>query len=1301
MTSSPFTRRIKRPVAASIATALVLQALVPTAYAQVSQVPGIYIAPPRPNVVFTLDDSGSMTSDVIPDFGTNVNGMPTDNNSAALSGFGSRFPGMWRTGSAYLTSTYYRSDNQFARYLRSPAGNPLYYDPLVTYSPWPQQSNNTANHANADPTRVVIHHSDPFSTAPNGLIDLTRRINTTGNSTDPDNQTRNFWPGTYYVYTGSTPLPPASPTTSLNVVGSFTKYEIKSATDTPTFPRASSRTDCTGTVGPTGCTYAQELQNFANWLQYYRSRMLMAKGGAAIAFARQATNLRAGFTTVNTTGGLAQTVGTFTGTQRTNFFNNLYNEPANGSTPLRRAADTVGRYFLGNTAQGNPWSEVPSTAPGSGDSCRKSFHILSTDGFWNDANTDISAAAQGNHDTYSGDTPSFAAGGAGTYSDAGVFAINPFRDGASNTLADVAAYYWKSDLQTSTAMTNRVAPTPRDPAHWQHVTTFTVGLGVSGSGQARPSTGSMSVQNASGQYVVSPAIDSASPFFPYINKPWLSDPALRDLLVTQRTPMTWPTPTSESVATGDDLIHASMVGRGRYFSATNPTELATGLQSALAEATNQISSFASLGLANTVETSTSNRIYQAVYNPMGWTGRVYSFRFTGSSNQIVTTAGTEIWEASRALPSPNNRNIFTWNPEAATPQGSLFTWSGLNGTQQAALGPTAGVGSSVAERQDVLDYLRGSAAREVQNAGPLRDRVRDSATAGPLGDVVGGSPVLGPSYGGDYSNLPAGTARDQYRLFRGADPSGTNSPVRMLIRTLFFGANDGMLHAVNAVDEPTDPYYVASQSGAERFAYVPNSVFNVPRTYYNGTTSAVKKLYEMSRPDYGHLFTVNAPPQLADAYIRPQVGNPTGWKTLLLGATGAGSRSIYALDVTNPTVGASDTEFNTSKILWEFGETQSADMGHIPSYPNVGLMRNGAWVALIGNGYDSSTGRAKLFLINLDTGAIEWEQAVGAAGGNGLSQPNFLLNDQREVVAIYAGDLRGNMWKFDVSDPNKNQWHVAFGGNPLFTTPANQPITVMPELEEIGSSSDLMVVFGTGKLLTLQDNSTVLADNVNLNTQAIYGIRDTGTRVTALTQLVPRTITGVNNGFGLVEGADINWATQRGWYFNLTGFRAGERVNVNPLIPVRGRGVPVFVVANSPSNEPCSFGGAARVFALDSLIGKSSPFAVFDTNRDGSINSADSRHSVMPITAGILSSLRFLTALPSASISEAKAGTRGQTGALEGGFERRRSGGGAGEVCVGGSGMGRMIGGISDTSGLTERVQLALCPPRISWRQIK
>ena len=203
-----------------------------------------------------------------------------------------------------------------------------------------------------------------------------------------------------------------------------------------------------------------------------------------------------------------------------------------------------------------------------------------------------------------------------------------------------------------------------------------------------------------------------------------------------------------------------------------------------------------------------------------------------------------------------------------------------------------------------------------------------------LGDIVGGSPVkdhrqgwLQPAPNTTASNL---AARTSYPLFRAAEAGGTDSPIRHMIRTVFFGANDGMLHAVNATDNPADPYYIANQQGVERFAYVPNSVFSVPRTTYNGVTSPtipVKKLYELSRPDYAHLFTVNAPPQIADAYINPSIGNSTGWKSVLLGSTGAGSRGIFALDVTNPTVGTGAEQFNTSKVLWEFSEAQSPDRG--------------------------------------------------------------------------------------------------------------------------------------------------------------------------------------------------------------------------------------------------------------------------------------------------------------------------------------------------------------------------------------
>jgi type IV pilus assembly protein PilY1 len=1300
----------KRICASALASVLWLQAITP-AFATPSQVPGIYQQPPTPNVMFTLDDSGSMTSDAIPDFlADTANMINCSNNgcqtSNALGQNNNTFPGMWRSNTRYWSTTYYRSDNVIARYLRSSAGNPLYYDPTVTYRPWPLASDNTQTMPNADPTRVNIHVSDPTNTG--FRRNLTVRIDVNGGPGDSDNQANNFWPATFYVYTGATPLPNARPNNSLNVESSFVKYEIKPAVTN--YPRASTRTDCSGTVGATGCTYSEELQNFANWLQYYRSRSLMAKGGVASAFSQQRNNLRVGFTTINTGATVARGVATFEGTARTGFFTSLYATGTPGSTPLRESMDHVGRYFLGGTARGNPWAEDTSRAPTAADACRKSFHIMSTDGFWNGNNAGSPANADNDFFGTAERTPPEPGGATYAYSDSGApgtlasrLSVNPFRDNNTNntnTLANVAAYYWKTDLQGS--LENRVPSSNRDPAFWQHLTTFTVGLGISGSGQARPADLALSsVDPVSGAYVVSTTTPDTSVFYPYRGKEWLSDANLRDLLVAQRIPMRWPTTTADQATTGDDLVHASMNGRGRYFSATNPTALASGLASALAEASNQDSAYASLGLASTNETSTDNRLYQAIYNPAGWRGRLRAFGLNNGS--FSTAVGSELWEVSRAMPAPDDRNIFTWNPNAATPSGSLFTWAGLTATQQAALGPTTGTGSSVAERQRVLDWLRGSSAAEVQNGGPLRDRVRDTATAGVLGDIVGGSPIKGPSAGGGYHRLnntiaSNAAARTTYPLFRAAETSGTDSPIRDMIRTVYFGANDGMLHAVNAQDNPSEAGYVAANQGRERFAFVPNAVFNVPRTFYEGTTSTVKKLYEMSRPDYAHLFTVNAPPQIGDAYINPTVGNSTGWKSVLVSATGAGARNVFALDVTNPVVGSTGDQFNTSKILWEFSEAQSTDMGHIPGYPHIALMRDGTWVAMFGNGYDSQTGRAKLFLLDLATGAVVWEQAVGPVGGNGLSQPNFVLNSNREVEAIYAGDLRGNMWKFDVSSTSRASWNVAFGGNPLFTTEANQPITVMPELELFPNSTQVMVIFGTGKMFDTEDMSTNSAVNVNLRArQAIYGIWDNETtRVTAITQLAQQSIISPAGSFIRTSENPVDFATQRGWYLRLSQFgEAGERVNVNPIIPVKGRNVPVFVVTNTPAaDQPCVSGGESKVIALDPITGITPRFSVFDANRDTQVNSSDGRQNGMTFTSGLISSPRFLSSLYSGGIVTEKPGSRGQTGALEGGVEKTD----ANSRCVN---TGRMIAGVSDTSAINEVVRLGQCTPRISWRQIK
>lgn len=1263
-------RRKSRRVGAAVVTGAMLMQSVAPAFAAVSQVPGLYTTPPDPNVMFTLDSSGSMASDAIPDFGNNVAGMPTNAASNAYNETNSKLPGMWKSGTNYWAVQYYQSTNNVARYMRSSAGNPLYYNPTVTYKPWPTAANDKVFQANANPAAVNIHPSDPTNTS--FTRDITQRV---AAGAAADDEAVNFWPATYYVYKGVGPtfdgtpaLPQSDPAASTsNAATNFTKYEIK-----PTvlsYPRGTDRTDCVGAT----CTYAEELQNFANWLQYYRSRNLMAKGGVAAAFAKQGTNLRVGFGTLSNPA--SKGVETFTGTARSNFYTSLYGVNANGGTPLRVAMDKVGQYFQ-KTGAGNPWAQDPTAATaGTEYTCRRSFHILSTDGFWNGNSADV--PAKNDNDTFSGQTPKKGAGGTTdkdyTYSDSASstldplvarFGISPFSDGTGDLLADVAAYYWKTDLRPM--LNNDVSSTKRDPAFWQHVSTYTVGLGITGTG---------TVKRTSDNSTTVPATEpTTSPFYPYRGKAWLSSQALRDLLISNRVALTWPAVAADKPETGDDLIHASMNGRGQYFSATSPTQLAIGLAAALAEATDNPGSLSNV-VTSSPQVATTTAVYQGTYNPNGWFGRLYAFPQSGTGS-VDTTPGKELWEASNKMPDPASRNIYTWNP--VTLAGSTFTWAGLSLSQQVALNNDS----------TLLDFLRGSDAKEAANGGSFRDRSRykvGSVTGGVLGDIVNSSPIKGPSAGGDFQRLPSGVpGQSSYATYR----STGNTALDNMRNTLFVGANDGMLHAFDR------------DTGVERFAFVPNSVFSVPRSL----TGTELKLKMLSDPAYTHRFTVDGPPQIADAFIGTSAA-AAAWKTVLVGSTGAGARSVFAMDISNPKVETSG--FSQSKLLWEFSETNNTDMGYVIGYPHIARMRanadgtGGAWVAIFGNGYDSVNGQAKLFIVNLQTGAVVWQQSVGAAGGNGLSQPNFTLNENREVTAIYAGDLKGNLWKFDVNNADPTQWKVAFGGAPNYTPlwqgSTTQPITVMPELT-YHPNDGWLVSFGTGKLFEDTDLSTVLANNVNLNAQAIYGIWDKPGELAGFSGSSTLVQQSANSALGVAADTTlsgttantIDWATKRGWYINLVG--SGERVNVNPEQQLGT----LLVVANKPDSDPCKSGGSSRLFALEPITGAVPDRGVLDANGSGSITNADKGYNVKAFSFAVMS-LASLQSKKSGTDAVAlkKADSRGQTGELLGGVEKI--------LTYSKSDCTKwLLAGGSDTS--IAGFDISLCKsgtPRISWRQLK
>ena len=387
-------------------------------------------------------------------------------------------------------------------------------------------------------------------------------------------------------------------------------------------------------------------------------------------------------------------------------------------------------------------------------------------------------------------------------------------------------------------------------------------------------------------------------------------------------------------------------------------------------------------------------------------------------------------------------------------------------------------------------------------------------------------------------------------------------------------------------------------------------------------------------------------------------------------------------------------------MLWEFSEANNADMGYVINYPHIARMRDGTWVAIFGNGYDSTNGQAKLFILNLQTGAVLWQQSVGAAGGNGLSQPNFTVNDKREVTAIYAGDLKGDLWKFDVDHVNPSDWKVAFGSapnyTPLYSGSTSQPITVMPELTP-HPNDGWLVSYGTGKLFESEDTAATVATNVNLNTQAIYGIWDKVAETTGFSGTTALVQHGANTALGAATDTTlsgttietVDWATKRGWYINLgTG---GERVNVNP----QQAKLTLLVVANKPDSDPCKTGGSSRLFALDPITGNAPTFGVFDSDANATINLSDKGYNVKAISFAVLSLPTLQTKRTvSDDVVKERPGTRGQTGERLGGVEKRPF---SASDCA-----QWLLAGGSDTS--IAGFDIALCSankPRVSWRQLK
>ena len=869
-------------------------------------------------------------------------------------------------------------------------------------------------------------------------------------------------------------------------------------------------------------------QNFANWYSYYRSREMTAKAGISRAFAQLGDGARIGYGLINdntltTIDGKRVTavkrgVREFTGANRKAFFDWLFGIQSSGNTPLRRALDAAGQYYENDNEIG-PWSTTPGASGGNLLACRKSFTILMTDGYWN-GDEAATAAARANNDGDKG---------------------NPFADDYSNTLADVAMYYWKRDLFPTLA--NKVPPTARNPATWQHMATYTIGLGVEGR-------------------------ISKTDAFAAINDP------------TAAT-ITWPNASSNQI---DDLLHAAVNGRGDYFSASDPGEFAAAMRDALSSIADQTAAISPLGQSSSAAT-VDTFLYQAKFNTEDWSGWLTSTAFDPVTGALRPTSA---WTSS----VPAVRNILTYNTTANA--GRSFQWANLSDTQKTQLDADA------AKSEKVLNWVRGDQSEE-QPSGALRKR--DASAL--IGDIVNSKPLFVGSRNEGYG-LKGGIPAAQREAYM--DRLSTEAFKRRQ-QMVYVGANDGMLHGFNSgtyIGEVDGRPKFSNGDGVETFAYVPATVY--------GNLSA------LASPDYNHRYFVDGSPSAGDAYIGG------AWKTVLVGSTGAGGRSYFALDVEAP------GSMTAEKVMWEFTH---AELGLSIGQATIARTNRGEWVAIFGNGYNSTSQKAQLFIVNLSNGSLlrKIDTGVGdVTNPNGLATPVVVdINLDGNADLVYAGDYQGNLWKFDLTDTDttdtaRTKWKLAFNGKPLFkavdSTDKSQPITARPAVRR-HPDSGLVIYFGTGK-------SLLVGDQGDLSEQALYGVfdlcgrRNTGDCWTTTTasrvqksELREQDIyeegnanfgnedTPVNHDYRLVTQEALG--DKKGFFITLlppSGTAEGERVTGPAIVSFSDR---VIFTTEIPNDDPCSNGATGWLMEVDPFSGGRTDFSVFDMNADGYFNTSDQK----------------------------------------------------------------------------------------------
>jgi type IV pilus assembly protein PilY1 len=990
-------------------------------------------------------------------------------------------------------------------------------------------------------------------------------------------------------------------------VGQFSRVDIDPGNNI--YPKASGRFDCAGAT----CSYADEMTNFANWYAYYRTRMQMMKSAAGRAFVPIDDTYRVGFITINPQSPVSSSrylrIQNYDATHKGNWYTKFYQQAPSGGTPLREALSRVGRLYAGRFDGIN--SGIPSADDPMEVSCQPNFAILSTDGYW------TTVGSSGNKVDGTAMTQQDDAN-VGPYSlrSDGVYDGKP--PSATVGLADTALYYYQNDLRpagsTNAASVdvsaNNVPTTQNDFAAHQHMTTFTLGLGLDGT-------------------------------LTYRND--YQTAGSGDFLAIKQGTLNWPNPIANAPQALDDLWHAAVNGRGVFFSASNPQELANSLTDTLDALKKRVGAGAAAATSNLQPVAGDNFAFTAQYQTQDWIGDLKARTIdlnTGAISQV------ELWSAQALLNgrAHSERTLFTFDGSdpyvstSVTDAGNqlkhfclsavaIAPWctdgSGLTLAEQAYFNPNRlpqyvsynATQLPFAIATNLVNFLRGDQSFEDQGTALATDLFRERTAL--LGDIINAQPAYVRSSPFNYNDTG-------YQDFKKCSEGTTTvtcpaaqfpAPTIPRRPTVYIAANDGMLHAIET-DVNNDPYYQTggiptgstaddtfsggnnNGNGVERWAYVPGLV--------------LPDLYKLASVPYTHRYFVDGSPTVGDICLSTPCAGLNDWRTVLVGGLNSGGRGYYALDVTNPL---------KPRAMWEFkvrkpsvtacaatpadavGATDDCDLGLTYGNPVVTKLKaTGQWVVIVtsglnNTGYEPGTalrqgdGMGYLYILDVLSGRIlhKIPTNVGDPGTlaanyadaipSGLAKVNNWVNSSltdNTTLAVYGGDMMGNLWRFDLENTSATYLtavKVAVLKNALGTA---QPVTTKPELGLINSRRVIFV--GTGRFLGVTDKA-------DTSKQSIYAIADDlagNVTVTDRTPLVQQTITAIDSTSRTVSSVNVvDWTNPsvRGWFIDLPD--KGERVNVDPQLQLGT----LVVASNVPSTDTCVAGGTAWINTFDYRTG--------------------------------------------------------------------------------------------------------------------